>query len=405
MLLSLLSLFPLPRTDLHRSSETLSLDGSIPPYQASLTTDEKNHSSSSAKQLSAGTLPSLCPVLLAKASSTLILTLSLLVDRFYYRIWTFPPYRFLYFNLAQSFSTLYGRNPWHYYLLQGFPLLLTTYLPFTIPSFYTLFTSTITIPSVLTSAILRTLAHTALLPTFLLSLISHKEVRFIYPLLPVLHILTSPTITRYFLPLYSSSSRNLPTHIRILITLLSINILLALISTTYHQPAPLDVITYLRNEYLNHHLPASSQMTVGFIMPCHSTPWRSHLVYPGINAWALGCEPPVNVPLAERATYIDEADLFYASPTSFIHEILGPPPQSLLDIERAIKETRDRVGWDGKAGRKFWPQYLVFFAQLEETMEGVLRQNAYQECWRGWNGWGNEDWRRKGEIIVWCPRK
>ena len=63
--------------------------------------------------------------------------------------------------------------------------------------------------------------------------------------------------------------------------------------------------------------------------------------------------------------------------------------------------------------KKPWPQHLVFFGQLEPVLRAVLEGNgtttatgtgtgAYRECWRGWNGWGNEDWRRRGGVVVWC---
>ncbi|KAI4236231.1 MAG: hypothetical protein LQ352_008026, partial [Teloschistes flavicans] len=69
-------------------------------------------------------------VLEAAICGTIVLAASAVVDRLYYQQWTFPPLRFLYFNLAQSLSVHYGRNDWHYYLSQGYPLLLTTFLPF-----------------------------------------------------------------------------------------------------------------------------------------------------------------------------------------------------------------------------------------------------------------------------------
>lgn len=66
----------------------------------------------------------------------------------------------------------------------------------------------------------------------------------------------------------------------------------------------------------------------------------------------------------------------------------------------------DEVGgegpWDGKGGRRVWAEYLVFFEQMEETMGVLLRGNGYVECWRGWNSWGHDDWRRRGDMVVWC---
>lgn len=152
-------------------------------------------------------------------------------------------------------------------------------------------------------------------------------------------------------------------------------------------------------------------MTVGFLTPCHSTPWRSHLVHPGIKAWALTCEPPIHLPPGPlRATYLDEADQFYSNPLVFLGQHLGKPPpgEKSYFIGRPAPLSSlpllggEELGWDGNSGKKIWPDYLVFFGQLEAEMRKVLGGSRYGECWRGWNGWWHEDWRRRGGIVVWC---
>ena len=363
--------------------------------------------------------------------------LSTLVDRLYYDHWTFPPFRFLYFNIAQSLAVFYGNNDWHYYISQGYPLLLTTLLPFSLLGIYqSLFPPDIppqySNDSRFTKAIKYQLATTAVLVPVILSFISHKEVRFIYPLLPLLHLLAAAPFTTFFLPAVSPaiprSSALTPRRI-ILGTLLTINIIIALITTTSHQTAPLTVMTYIRDQHTKHYLsqpppgflaPAPSTMTVGFLMPCHSTPWRSHFVYPSIKAWALTCEPPINYNASAKADYLDEADQFYANPKQFLSKTLGTPPTSKkrlsswvgwLGGRRRVKggfareDMIEADAWDGREGRKTWPEYLVFFEQMEPTMRQVLKGSAYRDCWRGWNSWGHDDWRRKGDIVVFCLRK
>lgn len=152
-------------------------------------------------------------------------------------------------------------------------------------------------------------------------------------------------------------------------------------------------------------------------MPCHSTPWRSHLVFPGIKAWALGCEPPIGLNASEKTTYLDEADRFYADPITFLNHELGKPPQARKSgffgtgrqastqagIDQFCHQSEE--AWDGRLGRKMWPEYVAFFAQLEPTIKRVLRGADYRECWRGWNSFGHDDWRRKGDIMVWCRKE
>ena len=270
------------------------------------------------------------------------------------------------------------------------------------------------------------LTSVALLVTLILSFVSHKEVRFIYPVLPILHTLAAESFTAFFIPAISPASpyRNYwISYIKkaVLVALLAANAGIAIFATRYHQPAPLLVLEYLREQHehyyltqpppLTHIAPADTTMTVGFLMPCHSTPWRSHLVHPGIKSWALGCEPPIGKEAIVRKTYVDEADQFYDHPTRFLAENLGRPPRSKgLFGSRVPQQGSSTVGldkqaaWDGKPGNLVWPEYIVFFEQLERTMGGVLEGSAYDECWRGWNSWFHDDWRRRGDILVYCLR-
>jgi GPI mannosyltransferase 3 len=53
-------------------------------------------------------------------------------------------------------------------------------------------------------------------------------------------------------------------------------------------------------------------------------------------------------------------------------------------------------------GRRPWPQILVFFEHLESQMIDFLEGTRYRECWRGFNTHFHDDWRRTGDIVVWC---
>ncbi|KAF7182809.1 hypothetical protein CNMCM7691_002470 [Aspergillus felis] len=348
-----------------------------------------------------------------------VLGLSSVVDRLFYGSWTFPPLRFLYFNIAQSLAVFYGRNDWHYYISQGLPLLLTTALPFALVGLYRALAQLRTSGWGQSQSLVQAqLALICVVMPFVLSLVSHKEVRFIYPLLPSLHILSAPPLVDYFLPAILRSSRSYMPRRLTLIFLLLVNIGIALYTTIIHASGPSNVLSYLRQQHGLHapaaqtppHLstsvkdPSQRGITAGFLMPCHSTPWRSHLVYPTIHAWALTCEPPVDQTAAQKATYMDEADQFYANPAQFLRDHMAgglrhisrkpsylsaqPHPQSPnTNTNHSIHE---------------WPDYLIFFAQLEPTLQSLLRASSYAECYRTFNTAWHDDRRRKGDIVVWC---
>lgn len=264
--------------------------------------------------------------------------------------------------------------------------------------------------------ILIRLSWTSIIMTLALSLISHKEVRFLYPILPFLHVLSArPLASFLFSTLRSTSSLQDASHSTslhpsiwrraILILLLTINLLIASYASQVHQRGVLDVVSYLRHKHESRiDNGSNTTTTVGFLMPCHSTPWRSHLVHPSIHAWALTCEPPLDIPLSKRSSYLDEADQFYISP--------GPVKwlERHMDDIRSVSSTGSRSArhWanldpvNKAEGRKAWPQNLVFFEQLEPELKSMLEGSRYKECWRGFNTHFHDDWRRKGKVVVWC---
>ncbi|EXJ78667.1 hypothetical protein A1O1_09068 [Capronia coronata CBS 617.96] len=434
-----------------------------------------------------------CPLFMRETilCGGLILLLSAIVDRIFYDTWAFPPLNFLRVNVVQSLATFYGNNDWHYYISQGYPLLLTTALPFTLVGLYRSLNSNISTSEVTSAghAVLRSLSIICLLVPACFSIIAHKEVRFIYPLLPALHIVTGLPLSLFFGSRTSAQqsrpSRRLARRV-LLVLLVGLNVSISYYTTQIHNSGIIQLTHYLRNEFETTYLPVTAttfragvglgaeagiesepgsssgsgsrlgmgsptNMTIGMLMPCHSTPWRSHLQYPptsyspGIHAWALTCDPPLDLPLTERATYLDEADQFYADPGVWLKKHMSrDPPRSkhprlqahsngisastqnrrsnhavLFNSEtpsiglgrshnqhqhqnhRGDHEQED-IWWTTRQGRRPWPEYLVFFAQLEPTLSIALRGSGYGECRRFFNSHWHDDWRRTGDVVVWC---
>ena len=60
--------------------------------------------------------------------SFIVFSMSSIVDRFFYRNWTNVHYNFLEFNVFYNLSAFYGSHPWHWYLSQGFAVILGTHV-------------------------------------------------------------------------------------------------------------------------------------------------------------------------------------------------------------------------------------------------------------------------------------
>ncbi|KAK5064505.1 hypothetical protein LTR84_000338 [Exophiala bonariae] len=403
-----------------------------------------------------------------------VLLLSTVVDRLFYQAWVLPPYNFLLVNVVQSLATFYGSNDWHYYISQGYPLLMTTALPFTLVGMYRSFGgSEARSYEKLTPVAKNTLYLLSIISTLVpaaFSNIAHKEVRFISPLLPALHIVSGQTIAPFFEPLLRivqtspntnsslAQERNSPSTTTInrllLFLFLNVNLGIAYYTTQIHNSGVIELTSYLRSEStsINNSPNTTSSpqrnLTLGMLMPCHSTPWRSHLQHaanpslskPGIKGWALTCEPPLHVPAAEKAKYRDEADAFYDDPSAWLKQHMSRSPplitrhdgttgpasslspgffapdfrakRNLFDVRKHPQgdafvsselEDHDLDEWyTTHRGRRPWPMYLAFFAQLEPTLQAALRGSGYVQCKRIFNSHWHDDWRRTGDVVVWC---
>jgi phosphatidylinositol glycan class B len=140
------------------------------------------------------------------------------------------------------------------------------------------------------------------------SLAGHKEWRFIHPLLPLLHIFAAKSLvdlssgavkqktvdtkgegkkTR------TSGSPFFPPLRLSYITLLLLTLPASIYVILFYCSAPISVISYLHTFPIN--ATRENPQSVGFLMPCHSTPGQAYLHRPTWEVWALGCEPPLQL--------------------------------------------------------------------------------------------------------------
>ncbi|KXJ97457.1 Alg9-like mannosyltransferase family-domain-containing protein [Microdochium bolleyi] len=352
--------------------------------------------------------------------------LAILADRAYYGQWTLTAANLIHFNIAQDLASFYGQNDWHYYLSQGIPLTCTTFAPFVL---FGLWQSTrsraaddVARPTSTKNA-LKALSLAALANIASLSLISHKEVRFITPLIPIFHVLAAPYITYFFTNAKAAAAACPPLQLRfkrtpVLALGLIINIVIAVYLSWFHAAGPNLVMTFLRNEFhelhpsslaidMDRRLPNTTSAaevpvdpTTGepdelfalFLTPCHATPWRSHLVHPRLSARGLTCDPPVHTApgSAERAAYQDETSRFFADPAAYLDTEVWPVSVGKVEA-RASPMARYIVAYDGLEG-----------ALVEYFSGGRHDGVRLRKVWSAWNGLFTDDDRKAGNLNVWA---
>uniref|UniRef100_A0A8B9DXE9 Mannosyltransferase n=1 Tax=Anser cygnoides TaxID=8845 RepID=A0A8B9DXE9_ANSCY len=250
------------------------------------------------------------------------LGISLIIDRVFFGEWVLVQLNFLKFNVLQNLGTLYGSHPWHWYLTQGLPIILGTHLPFFIHG------------CVLAPKRYRIFLMAVIWTVLVYSTLSHKEFRFIYPVLPFCMFFCGYSLKH--LKAWKKSAASF---------LLVSNLLPALYTGLIHQRGTLDVMSHVQ-ELCNDS--NQSQAFVFIMMPCHSTPFYSHVHCP-LKMRFLQCPPD----LTGNESYIDEADVFYSNP----------------------------LGWLNKEfyNDTLLPSHLIFFSVLEQEISSFLALKGYEK--------------------------
>ncbi|KAI5479635.1 GPI mannosyltransferase 3 [Pseudohyphozyma bogoriensis] len=307
--------------------------------------------------------------------------LCLTVDSWFYGTLTFTPYTFLVQNVLNSISLFYGANPFHFYLTQALPVTTMTMLPFVLHGLYLSFRDTNNHKA--------RLARTVVFATAgLYSLLGHKEWRFIHPLLPILHVFAANSLVFLAPPSQPTSASSIPIRTRHLGFLL-LAVPPIIFVSSFHCVAQVSIMDYLR------HLPSTEFKSVAFLMPCHSTPWQSHLHRAdlevpgggsgeGGRAWFIGCEPPVLG--QDPVTYRDQTNIFYDSPIRYLQDRFPPlvdpsfPPSPFTFPSSSTKtvEYPNDLGW-----RHTWPSHVVVFDVLlrDEGVQELLGCSGAQVEW------------------------
>ncbi|KAI8828672.1 Alg9-like mannosyltransferase family-domain-containing protein [Chytriomyces cf. hyalinus JEL632] len=349
---------------------------------------------------------------------------SCIIDHQFYNEWTFVPYNFFKFNLTQGIASFYGIHTWHWYLSQGIPIVLFTFIPATA---WTLWSRTRGGPKHVRGVIVGTVV--------VYSVIAHKEFRFVMPLLPL--ALAAAGNALYHLQVYSQTAVDDKTPTATadansvavgkkgtrsgkpktswmrrvafraaLGGLVVSNAIAAFYLGVVHQRGVVDVMTWLRRD------DGTRGNGVLFLMPCHSTPFHSHVHKKDVEMRFLTCEPPLD-PAIDKSAYLDEADIFYADPKAFIETYFAPFKETRYVANRTdLKKTQTDVlfnvpGQSSYQIQQFvWPSRVVIFAALLDTLgREYFIERGYSQCARFFNSHFHDDSRRLGDVVVYCVQE
>ncbi|KRY75004.1 GPI mannosyltransferase 3 [Trichinella pseudospiralis] len=244
------------------------------------------------------------------------------IDFLCYGYFVIPIINFIHFNMWQGGSAFFGSHPWHWYITAGIP---STFFTLLIPISKGVKKCTSNL-IILYVCALYVIAH---------SFIAHKEFRFVLPLIPLMSIYGG---------FYLSQIRY-KLNLAFMILFISItNIPLALFASLLHQRGALTVMDLLRREASENQ---NMEMNIWFLMPCHSTPFYSHLHRP-VEMRFLTCEPNLN----NITNYISESDMFHKYPEIWIQSEM----------------------------RNIRPTHLVLYENMYQRLQAILTEKGYTKC-------------------------
>ncbi|KFM69129.1 GPI mannosyltransferase 3, partial [Stegodyphus mimosarum] len=181
---------------------------------------------------------------------------------------------------------------------------------------------------------------------FFFSIPSHKEFRF---LLPIMHIaLMTSSVVMYRISVNKlrvfGFEVNKTCNVILIATNLLVNIPLSIYMGLFHQRGSVDAALRLADL-------VTENSSVLFLMPCHSTPYYSY-IHKNISMKFLTCEP--NFENADG--YIDEADEFFENPMEWLTKNYDSNRNQLL------------------------PTHIVMFDKLYDNISIFLKKFHYKLC-------------------------
>ncbi|KAH7860863.1 hypothetical protein Vadar_018888 [Vaccinium darrowii] len=286
----------------------------------------------------------------------LVIAFTCLLDRLMYGSWVLVPLNFLKFNFLSSGGDYYGTHKWHWYFTQGFPVMLFTFLPFSVAGII------MSKQWKLSGLIVWVLG--------LYSVLGHKEFRFVLPVLPIA-LMFSGYLLATIGKLDSSYGRtkdsisiqkNCPSKkLLAVLFLLATNLPMALYMSLVHQRGAEDVMNYLSKEALY-----GKVESIVFLTPCHATPYYSTL-HRNLPMRVLDCSP------SEEKGVLDESDSFMMDPVGFAAEFA-----------------------------KNWslPSHIVLFDSQEKLLKDFLASHSFQEKRRFFHAHFKVDRDLQASVVV-----
>ncbi|CAO1395837.1 unnamed protein product [Diamesa hyperborea] len=244
------------------------------------------------------------------------------LDSYFHGSLIITPWEFLKVNVFDEIGSFYGTHPWYWYFSSGLPAILGIGI---IPFCLSVFAAIKSWDELKNRQIL---LISIIITIFTYSLLPHKEFRFLLQILPLCLYCIAQFLSEW------SRQKSAPVIWLVAIVIFFANAVPAGYMGVVHQQGTMSVMPKLAQIASEYRSDNGQQAKIFFMMPCHSTPYYSH-IHTNISMRFLTCEP--NFKKVEN--YLDEADLFYQEPMKWIRSHLPVHPVSALPTHVVVFDT------------------------------------------------------------------
>uniref|UniRef100_A0A7S4MRE3 Mannosyltransferase n=1 Tax=Vannella robusta TaxID=1487602 RepID=A0A7S4MRE3_9EUKA len=314
-----------------------------------------------------------------------IFWISILVgtDRVMYGSWVFVPLNFINFNVLRGVGSYYGNHPMHWYFSNALPVILFTLLPLFLYGCFRIIRQQISWRSnrphqshgchgwSLLFAILNFI--------LLFSLLGHKEFRFLYPIVPLMMVVSGYGAHCF----YSRKRGGGQTKWKklLLVLLMLANVPMLIYFSVGHQVGTTSVLEHIQQD--------NTVESVYFLVPCHQTPFYS-FIHRNISLAFPDCSPPVGD---------DPSIVGYQTETS---NLLSNAEEFVAMLFDSDSQT-PRPSWLAK--NSLFPQplpsHFVTYEKLAQQISEFFTQHNYKECERFYHTMTPLD-DIQSDVVLYC---
>lgn len=265
------------------------------------------------------------------------LAVSMSVDFLFYGRWTLTPLNFFLFNVLKGHSAIFGTHPWHWYFSTAFPVVS---LPFTL--ILPLLASWSLWKRMPSPACWRVgvLCFSAVFTMAVYSLVPHKELRFFYPVVPFMIVISAFLYLHH--PLFrgraasaSTMSSGVQPNFGVFMFLVVTNVITYLIISVAYRRGTLDVMAEVRSGAVMVNTDGTPRVIeqLDILTGCYATAGYSYVHGRVKNLRTMDCTPVV-VNDETSETLPTERDVFGDHPLEFVqwaYDGIAPTDDSQLE--------------------------------------------------------------------------